>query len=48
MQQSIQLDISNDIFDRVISFLEILPKKKLNSKRLTRVLAHPLTILAQK
>ena len=27
--QTIQLNISNDIFDRVMSFLEILPKNKI-------------------
>jgi len=27
--QTIQLDISSDIFDKVISFLEILPKNKV-------------------
>jgi len=27
--QSIQLDISSDIFDKVMSFLEILPKNKV-------------------
>ncbi len=27
--QTIQLNISNDIFDKVISFLEILPKNKI-------------------
>ena len=27
--QSIQLNISNDIFDKVMSFLEILPKNKI-------------------
>ena len=26
--QTIQLNISNDIFDKVMSFLEILPKNK--------------------
>ena len=28
--QTIQLNISNDIFDRVMAFLEILPKDKIN------------------
>ena len=28
--QSVQLDISSDVFDRVISFLEMLPKKKVH------------------
>ena len=27
--QTIQLNISNDIFDKVMSFLEILPKNKI-------------------
>ncbi len=27
--QTIQLNISNDIFDKVMSFLEILPKNKV-------------------
>jgi len=27
--QTIQLDISSDIFDKVIAFLEILPKNKI-------------------
>ena len=27
--QTIQLDISSDIFDKVMSFLEILPKNKV-------------------
>ncbi len=27
--QTIQLNISNDIFDRVMAFLEILPKDKI-------------------
>jgi len=27
--QNIQLDISSDIFDRVMAFLEILPKNKI-------------------
>ena len=30
--QTIQLDISSDIFDKVMSFLEILPKNKLRIK----------------
>ncbi len=30
--QTIQLDISNDIFDKVIAFLEILPKSKIKFK----------------
>ena len=28
----IQIDVSSDIFDKVISFLEILPKQKINIK----------------
>jgi len=28
--QTIQLDISSDIFDKVMSFLEILPKNKVH------------------
>ncbi len=39
MQQSIQLDISNDIFDRVISFLEILPKTKIKLKEVNSVVS---------
>ena len=27
--QTIQLDISSDVFDKVMSFLEILPKNKV-------------------
>jgi hypothetical protein len=27
--QTVQLNISNDIFDKVMSFLEILPKNKI-------------------
>jgi hypothetical protein len=27
--QTVQLDISSDIFDRVMAFLEILPKNKI-------------------
>ena len=40
--QTIQLNISNDIFDKVMSFLEILPKNKIvivrenNSKKSQR------------
>jgi len=30
--QTIQLDISSDIFDKVMSFLEILPKNKVRVK----------------
>jgi len=28
--QTIQLDISSDVFDKVMSFLEILPKNKVH------------------
>jgi len=28
--QTIQLNISNDIFEKVMSFLELLPKNKIN------------------
>ena len=31
--QTIQLNISNDIFEKVMSFLEILPKNKINIVR---------------
>jgi len=31
--QTIQLNISNDIFDKVMSFLEILPKNKISIVR---------------
>jgi len=31
--QTIQLNISNDIFDKVMSFLEILPKNKIGIVR---------------
>lgn len=30
--QTIQLDISSDIYDKVMSFLEILPKNKVRVK----------------
>ena len=30
--QTIQLDISSDVFDKVMSFLEILPKNKVRVK----------------
>jgi hypothetical protein len=39
MQQTIQLDISSDIFDRVISFLEILPKTKIKLKKIQNIVA---------
>ena len=36
MQKTIQLDISNDIFDRVISFLKILPKTQIKLKEINK------------
>jgi len=32
--QTIQLDISSDIFEKVIAFLEILPKDKIQIKKI--------------
>ena len=39
--QSIQLDISSDIFDRVIAFLEILPKSKIKLKMIDNIFVVP-------
>jgi len=35
--QTIQLDISSDIFDKVIAFLDILPKSKIRLKKIDNV-----------
>ncbi len=45
MQQTIQLDISSDIFDKVMSFMEqllnLLPKNKVSIKEIKNVVAKP-------
>jgi len=45
MQQTIQLDISSDIFDKVMSFMEqllnLLPKNKVNIKEIKTGLDKP-------
>jgi len=58
--QSIRLDINNDIFDRVMSFLEILPKNmiriysdekmKVNQKELDefRALSQHISVVDKK
>jgi len=35
--QTIQLDISSDIFDKVIAFLDILPKSKIRLKMVDNI-----------
>jgi len=46
MQQTIQLDISSDIFDKVMSFMEqllnLLPKNKVNIKEIKTGLDKPI------
>jgi len=46
MQQTIQLDISSDIFDKVMSFMEqllnLLPKNKVNIKEIKTSLDKPI------
>jgi len=39
--QTIQIDISSDIFDRVIAFLEILPKSKIKLKMIDNIFVVP-------
>jgi len=39
--KTIQLDISNDIFDKVIAFLEILPKSKIKFKMIDNIFTTP-------
>ena len=45
MQQTIQLDISSDIFDKVMSFMEqllnLLPKNKVSIKEIKNVVSNP-------